>query len=179
MITTTARRPSPWLAMSRAALSRASWRAVEPKGVTSSSPLRMRVAVAGEGDDAPVAAVEAGQRHLVLRAEGVQDLAGRHPRAGDLQLLVHAPARVHQEQDAGRQARARREKWAIVWGRPSSKIRNSSRRRSLTGRPLPSTAVAENTTRSLRAEKESTCPGAEAGRAASATTTSDLLQQAL
>ena len=61
-------------------------------------------------------------------------------------------------------------KWAIGCARPSSTMRNSSRRRSVTGRPLPSTAVAENTTRSLRAEKESTCPGAEAGRAASAMT---------
>ena len=38
--TTIARRPSPWLAMSRAALSRASCSAVEPNGVIDSSPLR-------------------------------------------------------------------------------------------------------------------------------------------
>ena len=67
-------------------------------------PLAHGLAVVGEGHDAPVAAVEAGHRHLVLRAEGVEDLPGRPPRVGDLPLLAHAPARVHEQEDPRRQA---------------------------------------------------------------------------
>src|SRR4029450_9106737 len=50
-------------------------------------------------------------------------------------------------------------------------MRKSSRRKSVTGRPLSSTAVAENTTSSLLTEKDSTWPLAAAGRAPSARTT--------
>ena len=67
-------------------------------------PLADGLAVTGERHDAPVAAVEAGHRHLVLRAESVEDLPGRPARVGHLPLLAHAAARVHQEQDARRQA---------------------------------------------------------------------------
>src|SRR5258708_27469497 len=59
------------------------------------------------------------------------------------------------------------EKWASLWGRPSSKILSSSARKSVTGRPLPSTAVAESTTSSALVEKRGTCPQDAAGSAAS------------
>ena len=68
-----------------------------------------RLLVGGEGDDPPVAAVEAGEGHLVLGSQDVEDLARRPPRARDLELRVHAAARVDEQQDARRQARARRE----------------------------------------------------------------------
>src|SRR5258708_2989075 len=59
------------------------------------------------------------------------------------------------------------EKWASLGGRASSKILSSSARKSVTGRPLPSTAVAESTRGSALVEKRGTCPQDAAGSAAS------------
>jgi len=62
-----------------------------------------RLAVLGEGHDAEVTAVEAGEGHLVLRRQRVEELQHGLVRARRLQLLVHAPARVHEQQQPCRQ----------------------------------------------------------------------------
>jgi hypothetical protein len=62
------------------------------------------LAVGRECDDAPVAAVETGHGHLVFGGERVEEPRGRPPGVGDLLLLRHGPARVHEQQDARRES---------------------------------------------------------------------------
>ena len=132
--------------------SSASCSAVELKGSISAKACSIASRSRGERHDAPVLVVEGGQRGLVVRAQGGQELDEGHARAGGLELAAHAAAGVHQEQDARGESRPG-EKCSSFWGRPSSMTRNSSRRRSVTGRPWLSRAVAERTTRLAWAEK--------------------------
>ena len=156
VITTTARRPSPWLARSRAACSRASCSAVDPYGSISAMARRI--------SSRSVVKRTTPQYLLSKAASAASSRGWSAPRicTAAMRVLVDlsAPFMLPLASKSSRM-RAREsveeEKCSSFWGRPSSKMRSSPGLRSTTGRPWESTAVAERVTRAVLAAKRGIC----------------------
>ena len=165
VMTTTARRPSPWLARSLAARSRASWSAVEPKGFTSVNPSSIfcRSVV-----QATMPKYSLSNPARATWSSGCRAARTWRP-AIRAEVVLSWPFMLP---DTSTRSRTRAglscpsAKWRMGWSRPSSRTWSSWRRRLVTGRPFPSTAVAERTTSSERDANVGTWPTAGIARKA-------------